>query len=100
MPPVRRFPFRFNPPSRLLIGLRPRWLQHIGNHKVLEDDQVFLHWQERVLGRPVAALPWNAFFHAHNFRRLRGGPASLVEHQRRRAHLQDNTYLRGNPPRR
>ena len=24
-------------------------LQHIGNHKVLEDDQVFLHWQERVL---------------------------------------------------
>ena len=23
-------------------------MQHIGNHKVLEDDQVFLHWQERV----------------------------------------------------
>jgi phenylpropionate dioxygenase-like ring-hydroxylating dioxygenase large terminal subunit len=37
--------------SKLLIGLRPRWLQHIANHKVLEDDQVFLHWQERVLER-------------------------------------------------
>ena len=36
---------------KVLIGLRPRWLQHIGNHKVLEDDQVFLHWQERVLER-------------------------------------------------
>jgi phenylpropionate dioxygenase-like ring-hydroxylating dioxygenase large terminal subunit len=45
-----RFPFQFKsrlPP--LLLGLRPRWLQHIANHTVLEDDQVFLHWQERVL---------------------------------------------------
>ena len=45
-----RFPFQFQSAlPRLLIGLRPRWLQHIGNHKVLEDDQVFLHWQERTL---------------------------------------------------
>ena len=45
-----RFPFQFESAApRLLIGLRPRWLQHIGNHKVLEDDQIFLHWQERVL---------------------------------------------------
>lgn len=44
-----RFPFQFRSPApRLLLGLRPRWLQHIGNHKVLEDDQVFLHWQERL----------------------------------------------------
>jgi phenylpropionate dioxygenase-like ring-hydroxylating dioxygenase large terminal subunit len=45
-----RFPFQFEsklPP--LLLGLRPLWLQHIANHTVLEDDQVFLHWQERVL---------------------------------------------------
>ena len=45
-----RFPFQFKsrlPP--LLLGLRPLWLQHIANHTVLEDDQVFLHWQERVL---------------------------------------------------
>ena len=45
-----RFPFRFESPwPARLLGLRPRWLQHIGNHKVLEDDQLFLHWQERVL---------------------------------------------------
>ena len=59
-----RFPFQFQSAlPKLLIGLRPRWLQHIGNHKVLEDDQVFLHWQERVLeregGSPAAA---RAFF--------------------------------------
>jgi phenylpropionate dioxygenase-like ring-hydroxylating dioxygenase large terminal subunit len=47
---IARFPFQFaSRLPRLLLGLRPRWLQHIGNHAVLEDDQVFLHWQERVL---------------------------------------------------
>ena len=45
-----RFPFQFNSAlPRLLVGLRPRWLQHLGNHTVLDDDQVFLHWQERAL---------------------------------------------------
>ena len=45
-----RFPFQFQSRwPRLLLGLRPRWLQHISNHTVLEDDQVFLHWQERQL---------------------------------------------------
>ena len=45
-----RFPFQFQSPwPARLLALRPRWLQHIGNHTVLEDDQVFLHWQERVL---------------------------------------------------
>ena len=45
-----RFPFRFESalPARLL-KLRPEWLQHLANHVVLEDDQAFLHWQERVL---------------------------------------------------
>ncbi len=47
---IARFPFQFSSRwPRLLLGLRPRWLQHIANHTVLEDDQVFLHWQERVL---------------------------------------------------
>ncbi|MEO1003330.1 MAG: Rieske 2Fe-2S domain-containing protein [Cyanobacteria bacterium J06638_7] len=47
---IARFPFQFRSRlPRLLVGLRPRWLQHIGNHTVLEDDQVFLHWQERAL---------------------------------------------------
>jgi len=45
-----RFPFQFSSPlPRLLVGLRPRWLQHMGNNTVLEDDQIFLHWQERAL---------------------------------------------------
>ena len=45
-----RFPFQFNSVlPKLLVGLRPRWLQHLGNHTVLDDDQVFLHWQERAL---------------------------------------------------
>jgi phenylpropionate dioxygenase-like ring-hydroxylating dioxygenase large terminal subunit len=47
-----RFPFQFSSPlPRLLLRFRPRWLQHIANHTVLEDDQVFLHWQERALER-------------------------------------------------
>lgn len=59
-----RFPFRFE--SRLpglLLRLRPLWLQHLGNHKVLEDDQIFLHWQERVLERQGgSAEAGRAFF--------------------------------------
>ena len=45
-----RFPFQFSSAiPKLLVGLRPQWLQHIGNHTVLDDDQIFLHWQERTL---------------------------------------------------
>ena len=59
-----RFPFQFQSAlPRLLIGLRPRWLQHIGNHKVLEDDQVFLHLQERQLSQAGgSAATDKAFF--------------------------------------
>ncbi|MFO0018206.1 MAG: Rieske 2Fe-2S domain-containing protein [Synechococcaceae cyanobacterium] len=47
-----RFPFRFSSPlPGLVLRLTPQWLQHIGNNKVLEDDQVFLHWQERAVER-------------------------------------------------
>jgi phenylpropionate dioxygenase-like ring-hydroxylating dioxygenase large terminal subunit len=47
-----RFPFQFRSPlPPLLLRLRPIWLQHLGNHVVLEDDQRFLHWQERVLAQ-------------------------------------------------
>ncbi|MBW4541275.1 MAG: Rieske 2Fe-2S domain-containing protein [Myxacorys chilensis ATA2-1-KO14] len=45
-----RFPFKFS--SKLpgfLITLTPRWYSHIGNNNVLEDDQIFLHHQERYL---------------------------------------------------
>jgi phenylpropionate dioxygenase-like ring-hydroxylating dioxygenase large terminal subunit len=45
-----RFPFKF--PSKipaLAIGLTPRWYSHLGQNKILEDDQIFLHAQERYL---------------------------------------------------
>jgi phenylpropionate dioxygenase-like ring-hydroxylating dioxygenase large terminal subunit len=45
-----RFPFQFA--SKLpafLIQLTPRWYSHIGQNAVLEDDQIFLHKQERYL---------------------------------------------------
>lgn len=45
-----RFPFRFA--SRVpatVIRLTPRWYAHLGQNGVLEDDQIFLHYQERYL---------------------------------------------------
>jgi phenylpropionate dioxygenase-like ring-hydroxylating dioxygenase large terminal subunit len=45
-----RFPFKFS--SKLpgfIIQRTPRWWSHIGNNRVLEDDQIFLHLQEREL---------------------------------------------------
>jgi phenylpropionate dioxygenase-like ring-hydroxylating dioxygenase large terminal subunit len=50
-----RFPFKFssNLPG-LFIKLTPRWFSHIGNNGVLEDDQIFLHLQERELEKSGA----------------------------------------------
>jgi phenylpropionate dioxygenase-like ring-hydroxylating dioxygenase large terminal subunit len=45
-----RFPFQFS--SRIpetFIRLTPRWYSHLGQNAILEDDQIFLHWQERNL---------------------------------------------------
>ncbi len=45
-----RFPFKFS--SKLpafVIKLTPRWYSHIGQNSILEDDQIFLHHQERYL---------------------------------------------------
>jgi phenylpropionate dioxygenase-like ring-hydroxylating dioxygenase large terminal subunit len=45
-----RFPFKFSAKlPGLFIKLTPRWFSHIGNNGVLEDDQIFLHIQEREL---------------------------------------------------
>ncbi|NEQ30366.1 MAG: Rieske 2Fe-2S domain-containing protein [Leptolyngbya sp. SIO4C5] len=45
-----RFPFKFSAKlPGLFIKLTPRWYSHIGNNGVLEDDQIFLHLQEREL---------------------------------------------------
>jgi phenylpropionate dioxygenase-like ring-hydroxylating dioxygenase large terminal subunit len=61
-----RFPLRFNFNASwpgLLLRLSPEWLQHIGNNKVLEDDQVFLHWQERAVERRGGLAATNRSFH-------------------------------------
>ncbi len=45
-----RFPFKF--PTKLpglLMKLTPHWYNHIGQNGILEDDQIFLHYQERYL---------------------------------------------------
>lgn len=45
-----RFPFKFSSKlPALFIKLTPRWYSHIGQNNVLEDDQIFLHYQERYL---------------------------------------------------
>ncbi|NEP87374.1 MAG: Rieske 2Fe-2S domain-containing protein [Okeania sp. SIO2C2] len=45
-----RFPFKFSSPfPKFFIQLSPRWYSHIGQNGVLEDDQIFLHHQERYL---------------------------------------------------
>jgi phenylpropionate dioxygenase-like ring-hydroxylating dioxygenase large terminal subunit len=50
-----RFPFKFSSKlPGLFIKLTPRWFSHIGNNGVLEDDQIFLHLQERELEKSGA----------------------------------------------
>ncbi len=45
-----RFPFKFSSPfPRFFIKLTPNWYSHINQNRVLEDDQIFLHHQERYL---------------------------------------------------
>jgi phenylpropionate dioxygenase-like ring-hydroxylating dioxygenase large terminal subunit len=45
-----RFPLKFSSKlPGLFIKLTPRWYSHIGQNSVLEDDQIFLHYQERYL---------------------------------------------------
>ena len=45
-----RFPFKFaSKLPALFIKLTPQWYAHVGNNGVLEDDQIFLHHQERNL---------------------------------------------------
>ncbi|MFW6295884.1 MAG: Rieske 2Fe-2S domain-containing protein [Halothece sp.] len=45
-----RFPFKFSSPiPKLFMKLSPPWYTHLGQNNVLEDDQIFLHYQERYL---------------------------------------------------
>ncbi|MEB3292422.1 MAG: Rieske 2Fe-2S domain-containing protein [Synechococcales bacterium] len=45
-----RFPFKFASKfPALAIQYTPTWYSHLGQNAILEDDQIFLHWQERFL---------------------------------------------------
>ena len=47
---IARLPFKFNSPwpSRVM-RLTPIWYSHLSQNFILEDDQIFLHFQEREL---------------------------------------------------
>lgn len=45
-----RFPFKFaSKVPATFIKLTPQWYSHLGQNAILEDDQIFLHVQERYL---------------------------------------------------
>jgi len=49
-----RFPFQFSSAiPRFFISITPRWYSHIGQNSILEDDQIFLHYQERYLEKAL-----------------------------------------------
>lgn len=61
---IARFPFKFT--SKLpgfFIKIRPRWYYHIGQNGVLEDDQIFLHYQERYLAAKGGSANFNKSFY-------------------------------------
>jgi phenylpropionate dioxygenase-like ring-hydroxylating dioxygenase large terminal subunit len=45
-----RFPFKFSSPiPGFVMRLTPTWYSHLSQNGILEDDQIFLHYQERYL---------------------------------------------------
>lgn len=47
-----RFPFQFaSKVPAWMISHTPTWFSHLGQNAILEDDQIFLHFQERYLER-------------------------------------------------
>ncbi|MBD2577426.1 Rieske 2Fe-2S domain-containing protein [Oscillatoria sp. FACHB-1406] len=59
-----RFPFKF--PSKfpaLIFKITPRWYSHIGQNAILEDDQIFLYFQERYLEKRGGSTNFNRAFY-------------------------------------
>jgi phenylpropionate dioxygenase-like ring-hydroxylating dioxygenase large terminal subunit len=59
-----RFPFKFA--SKLpafFIKNTPQWYSHISNNAILEDDQIFLHYQERYLEQNGGSENFNQAFY-------------------------------------
>jgi len=59
-----RFPFKFSSPfPRFFIKLTPQWYSHTNQNGVLEDDQIFLHHQERYLAALGGKEKYNQAFY-------------------------------------
>jgi phenylpropionate dioxygenase-like ring-hydroxylating dioxygenase large terminal subunit len=59
-----RFPFKFaSKIPAFFIKLTPRWYSHINQNLILEDDQIFLHYQERSLERLGGSANINKAFY-------------------------------------
>ncbi|GBF81034.1 aromatic ring-hydroxylating dioxygenase subunit alpha [Aphanothece sacrum] len=59
-----RFPFKFAAKlPGIFIKLTPRWYSHLGQNGVLEDDQIFLHYQERYLEELGGSANFNKAFY-------------------------------------
>jgi phenylpropionate dioxygenase-like ring-hydroxylating dioxygenase large terminal subunit len=58
------FPFKFSSKiPGLFIKNTPRWYSHLGQNRVLEDDQIFLHHQERYLEQLGGSENFNKAFY-------------------------------------
>ncbi len=59
-----RFPFKFKSKvPAFFLKITPRWLNHLNQNTILEDDQFFLHYQEKYLSdRGGAANYAKAFY--------------------------------------
>lgn len=59
-----RFPFKFTAKlPGFFIKLTPRWYSHISQNGILEDDQIFLHYQERYLEESGGSANFNKAFY-------------------------------------
>ncbi|MGB3655015.1 MAG: PaO family protein, partial [Rivularia sp. (in: cyanobacteria)] len=59
-----RFPFKFSAKlPAFFIKLTPRWYSHISQNGILEDDQIFLHYQERYLEESGGSANFNKAFY-------------------------------------
>jgi phenylpropionate dioxygenase-like ring-hydroxylating dioxygenase large terminal subunit len=58
------FPFKFSSKlPGLFLKLTPRWYSHLNQNGVLEDDQIFLHYQERYLEQKGGSANFSKAFY-------------------------------------
>ncbi|WP_069789909.1 Rieske 2Fe-2S domain-containing protein [Cyanobacterium sp. IPPAS B-1200] len=86
-----RFPFQFSSKiPQFFIKLTPRWYSHLNQNAILEDDQIFLHYQERYLEKlggsekyeKACYLPTKADLYVTEFRQwINKFNAELFPHQ-------------------